>query len=76
LLADEGEIEEDVAEIVINERSGFDISPVPGEDQAEVLSNISSIFVTSGDVDDQENVDEALETLLRPEFAENAESAE
>ncbi|GAA2031666.1 aliphatic sulfonate ABC transporter substrate-binding protein [Yaniella flava] len=76
LLADEGEIEEDVAEIVINERSGFDISPVPGEDQTEVLSNISSIFVTSGDVDNQENVDEALETLLRPEFAENAESAE
>lgn len=76
LLADEGEIELDVAEIVIEERSGFDISPVPGDDQAEVLSNISSIFVTSGDVDDQENVDEALDTLFAPEFAENAEDAE
>lgn len=75
LLADEGEIELDVAQIVIDERSGFDISPVPGEDQAEVLSNISSIFVTSGDVDDQENVDEALETLFAPEFAQNAEES-
>lgn len=76
LLADEGEIELDVAEIVIEERSGFDISPVPGDDQAEVLSNISSIFVTSGDVDNQENVDEALESLFAPEFAENAEGTE
>lgn len=76
LLADEGEIELDVAQTVIEERSGFDVSPVPGEDQAEVLSNISSIFVTSGDVDNQENVDEALDTLFAPEFAENAENAE
>jgi len=76
LLADEGEIELDVAQTVIEERSGFDVSPVPGADQTEVLSNISSIFVTSGDVDDQASVDEALDTLFAPEFAEKAESSE
>lgn len=73
LLAEEAEIDLDVATIVIEERSGFDISPVPGEDQTEVLANIAPIFVTSGDVDNQENVDEALETLFAPEFAQNAE---
>jgi len=73
LLAEEAEIDLDVARIVIEERSGFEISPVPGEEQAEVLSNIAPIFVTSGDVDNQENVDEALETLFAPQFAQNAE---
>lgn len=73
LLADEGEIELDVARIVIEERSGFDISPVPGEEQHSVLANIAPIFVTSGDVDHQEDVDEALETLFAPQFAQNAE---
>lgn len=76
LLAEEAEIELGVAQTVIEERSGFDVSPVPGEDQTAVLSNISSIFVTSGDVDDQESIDEALETLFAPEFAENAVSSE
>lgn len=73
LLAEEAEIDLEVATIVIEERSGFDISPVPGEEQAEVLANIAPIFVASGDVDHQENVDEALETLFAPQFAQNAE---
>lgn len=73
LLAAEAEIDLDVARIVIEERSGFDISPVPGDDQAEVLANIAPIFVTSGDVDNQEDVDEALENLFAPQFAQNAE---
>lgn len=73
LLAEEAEIDLDVATIVIEERSGFDISPVPGDAQTEVLANIAPIFVTSGDVDNQENVDEALETLFAPQFAQNAE---
>lgn len=72
LLADEADIELDVATIVIEERSGFDISPVPGEEQAGVLANIAPIFVTSGDVDAQEDVDTALETLFAPQFAEQA----
>ncbi len=76
LLADEADIDLDVAKIVIEERSGFDVSPVPGDQQAEVLANIAPIFVTSGDVDSQDDVDDALETLFAPEFAEHAESTE
>src|SRR5699024_10616367 len=76
LLDDEADIELEVAKIVIQERSGIDISPVPGEQQTEVLANIAPIFVTSGDVDGQDDVDEALESLFAPEFAEQAESAQ
>src|SRR5699024_12796702 len=76
LLADEADIDLDVAEIVIQERSGCDVSPVRGEQQTQVLANIAPIFVTSGDVDSQDEVDEALETLFAPEFLEQAESAD
>src|SRR5699024_12013200 len=65
----------EAAKTVIEERSGFDVSPVPGEAQAEVLSNLSPTFVSSGVVDDQQSVDEALDTLFAPEFAEKAESS-
>lgn len=76
LLAEEAEIDQEAAKTIIEQRSGFDISPVPGEEQAEVLSNLSPTYVSSGVVDDQQSVDEALDTLFAPEFAEEAESAE
>ncbi|HIY85588.1 MAG TPA: aliphatic sulfonate ABC transporter substrate-binding protein [Candidatus Yaniella excrementavium] len=76
LLADEAEIDPEAAKTIIEERSGFDISPVPGEEQAAVLSDLAPTYVSSGVVDDQQSVDEALETLFAPEFAEEAESAE
>lgn len=72
LLAAEADIDLEVATIVIEERSGFDISPVPGAEQETVLANIAPIFVTSGDVDSQDDVDEALNTLFAPQFAEQA----
>lgn len=34
------------------------------------------IFVDNGDVDTQDAVDEALENLFRPEFAEDAEATD
>src|SRR5699024_7103581 len=76
LLAGEADTDLDVAGTVTQKRSGFDVSPVPGEQQTQVLANIAPIFVTSGDVDSQDEVDEALETLFAPEFLEQAESAD
>ncbi|WP_022870455.1 aliphatic sulfonate ABC transporter substrate-binding protein [Yaniella halotolerans] len=76
LLADQAEIDLESAKTIIEQRSGFDISPVPGEEQAKVLSNLAPTYVSSGVVDDQQSVDEALDTLFAPEFAEEAESAE
>lgn len=74
ILAEVAGLEESVATQVIAERTNLDISPVPGEDQRRVLSAIGPIFVDTGDVPDQEQVDEALETLFDPTFAEKAES--
>ncbi|CAM3912101.1 Solute-binding protein family 3/N-terminal domain-containing protein [Micrococcus flavus] len=74
ILAEVAGLEESVATQVIAERTNLDISPVPGKDQRRVLSAIGPIFVDTGDVPDQEQVDEALETLFDPTFAEKAES--
>ncbi|WFP17018.1 aliphatic sulfonate ABC transporter substrate-binding protein [Citricoccus muralis] len=72
ILADEADIDLELAQTVIGERSGFDISPVPGDDQYAVLERIAPIFVSTGDVDDQATIDTALEELFEPRFAEAA----
>ncbi|MGO1182458.1 MAG: aliphatic sulfonate ABC transporter substrate-binding protein [Micrococcaceae bacterium] len=72
ILADEADIDLELAQTVIGERSGFDISPVPGDDQYAVLERIAPIFVSTGDVDDQATIDTALEELFEPQFAEAA----
>ncbi|WBL19360.1 aliphatic sulfonate ABC transporter substrate-binding protein [Citricoccus sp. NR2] len=72
ILAEEADIDLELAQTVIGERSGFDISPVPGNDQMAVLERIAPIFVSTGDVDDQATIDTALEELFEPRFAEAA----
>lgn len=74
ILAEVAGLEESVATTVIEERTNLDVSPVPGDEQRRVLADIGPIFVDTGDVPDQEQVDEALETLFDPSFAEKAES--
>ncbi|MCK6095425.1 aliphatic sulfonate ABC transporter substrate-binding protein [Micrococcus sp. EYE_162] len=74
ILADVAGIDEAVASTVINERTNLDVSPVPGADQRTVLERIGKIFVETGDVAGQDQVDDALESLFEPSFAEKAES--
>ena len=74
ILAEEAGLELDVAERVIQERSNFDVDPVPGEDQRAVLENVGPLLVDTGDVADQDDVDTALDELFNPEFAEDAEA--
>lgn len=76
ILADYASIDVDVAEIVIQERSNYEVDPVPGDAQYEVLSEIGPIFLDTGDVSSQDSIDEALETLFYPEFAENREATQ
>ncbi|GAA3287630.1 aliphatic sulfonate ABC transporter substrate-binding protein [Nesterenkonia halobia] len=76
ILAEYGNIETSVAEQVITERTTFDIDPVPGEDQREVLEEVGPIFLDTGDVSSQEDIDQALETLFHPDFAEDREATE
>lgn len=76
ILAEYGNIETSVAEQVISERTTFDVDPVPGEAQREVLEEVGPIFLDTGDVSSQEDIDQALETLFHPEFAEEREATD
>ncbi len=73
ILAEVAAIDPAVAEKVIVERTNFDIDPVPGDAQREVLEVVGPIFVESGDVASQEAIDTALDTLLDGTFAERAD---
>lgn len=74
ILAEYAGIEHEVAELVLTERVNFEIDPVPGDDLREAMEASGPLFVENGDVDSQEQVDEALEDLFRTEFAENREA--
>ncbi|TQL00964.1 aliphatic sulfonate ABC transporter substrate-binding protein [Cellulomonas sp. SLBN-39] len=73
ILAEVAGIDPAVAETVIVERTNLDVDPVPGEAQRAVLEVVGPIFVESGDVADQAAIDDALDTLFEPTFAEAAD---
>jgi sulfonate transport system substrate-binding protein len=72
LLADVAGIDPAVAATVISERTVLDLDPVPGEAQRKVLEVVGPIFVTSGDVPAQSDVDTALDALFEPALADKA----
>ncbi|MGO3151756.1 MAG: aliphatic sulfonate ABC transporter substrate-binding protein [Galactobacter sp.] len=74
IVARDAAIEPDVAKKVIDERINLDVSVVPGEDQTKVLSNVGQFLVDSGDVSDEKTVQEGLDSLLDPTFAEKADA--
>ena len=69
LLAEVAAIDPAVAAKVIAERSNLNVDGVPGEAQAAVLRVIGPIFVDSGDVASQQQIDDALAALIEPTFA-------
>jgi sulfonate transport system substrate-binding protein len=73
LLAEVASIDPAVAAKVIAERSNLGVDNVPGEAQAAVLGVIGPIFVDSGDVASQQQIDDALATLINPTFATAAD---
>ncbi len=73
ILAEVAAIDPAVAEKVIVERTKFDVDPVPGDAQREVLEVVGPIFVESGDVASQDAIDQALDTLLDDTFASKAD---
>lgn len=62
-----------VATRVIQERSNLDVEGVPGAAQVAVLEVIGPIFVESGDVSNQAQIDEALASLLNDTYARQAD---
>lgn len=67
-LATEAGLDLAVATKVITERSNLDVDPVPGYAQITVLEKIGPIFVASGDVKSQAEIDAALATLINDTF--------
>lgn len=74
ILADAAGIELSVAQKVL-ERTRLDIDHVPGDEQLAVLERVGPIFADSGDVQGQEQIDEALGSLLETSYAEEADPA-
>ncbi|KQQ07363.1 aliphatic sulfonate ABC transporter substrate-binding protein [Rathayibacter sp. Leaf296] len=73
ILASVAGLDVAVATTVITERSNLDVDNVPGSAQTDVLSVIGPIFVENGDVASQDQVDEALDTLLDDTYAKAAD---
>jgi sulfonate transport system substrate-binding protein len=73
ILSDVAGIDPSVATTVITERTNLDVSNVPGDAQLAVLKKVGPIFVQSGDVRSQTDIDKALDTLLDPSFAKKAD---
>jgi sulfonate transport system substrate-binding protein len=73
ILSDVAGIDPSVASKVITERTNLDVSPIPGDAQLKVLKKVGPIFVESGDVKSQSDIDAALKTLLNPTFIKKAD---
>lgn len=73
ILADVAGIDVELANAVIIERTNLDVDPAPGEAQRAVLEKVGPIFVETGDVSSQEQIDEALDTLFDDSFVTNAD---
>ncbi|NAZ87470.1 aliphatic sulfonate ABC transporter substrate-binding protein [Kineococcus sp. T90] len=71
LYAEQAQLTPEVAQLVL-ERTGFDIDPVPGEAQREVLEAIVPLMASSGDVDSEDAAGRALDGLFAPQFAQGA----
>lgn len=74
ILADYAGLDLEVAELVL-ERTGINIDPVPGDVQRDVLEIVGPIFIETGDVGDQETIDDALANLFDSSFAQQADSS-
>ncbi|WP_395638888.1 aliphatic sulfonate ABC transporter substrate-binding protein [Pseudolysinimonas sp.] len=75
ILAEVAAIDPAIASAVILDRTNLEVSGVPGDAQVAVLEIIGPIFVANGDVPTQDQIDDALASLLEPTYAEDADPA-
>ena len=75
ILAEVASLDVSIAQKVIDERSNLDVSGIPGDAQLDLFAKIGPVFVELGDVASQDQVDEALATLIDASFAESADSS-
>ena len=75
ILSDVAGLDIAVATKVIAERTNLDVDNVPGDAQLKVLTTIGPIFVETGDVPNQGQIDDALASLINPTFATKADAS-
>jgi sulfonate transport system substrate-binding protein len=75
ILAEVAAIDPAVASSVIIDRTNLDVDPAPGDAQRSVLEKIGPVFVETGDVQTQEQIDDALGSLFDPSLVEKADPA-
>lgn len=75
ILAAEAGIPINVAQAALK-RTDLQVSPIPGAAQTKVLKVIGPIFVESGDVATQAQIDTALSSLLQPKYAKAADPSQ
>ncbi|MGV3713837.1 MAG: aliphatic sulfonates ABC transporter substrate-binding protein, partial [Pseudolysinimonas sp.] len=73
ILAEVAGIDPAIASAVLIDRTNLDLDGIPGETQYAVLEIIAPVLVEIGSVQTQQQVDDALESLLDPQFAEKAD---
>ncbi|OUM43407.1 aliphatic sulfonate ABC transporter substrate-binding protein [Arthrobacter sedimenti] len=75
ILAEVAGIDPAVANSVIIERTNLDVDPAPGDAQRNVLEKIGPVFVETGDVQSQKQIDDALGSLFDASLVEKADPA-
>lgn len=75
ILAEAAGIDPSVATATLK-RTKLDVDPVPGAAQRKVLKVVGPIFVDSGDVAQQSQIDSALDSLFEPKYAKAADPSE
>ena len=73
ILAKAAGIDPSIASNVIENRTKLDIDPVPGAKQTAVLKVIGPVFVQTGDVATQSDIDTALKSLYNTTFVKKAD---
>jgi sulfonate transport system substrate-binding protein len=72
ILADVAGIDIAIAKSVLLDRTNLAVDPKPGKKQLAVLKIIGPIFVSSGAVASQDQIDDALKTLLNTDYIDDA----
>jgi len=73
ILADVAGIDIEIAKSVLLDRTNLDIDPKPGKAQEDVLAVIGPIFVESGAVASQDQIDDALASLFNTDYIDDAD---
>ena len=75
ILAEVAAIDIAIAESVLIDRTNLAVDPKPGKKQTDVLKIIGPIFVQTGAVASQDQIDDALETLFNTQYIDNVDTS-